>query len=285
MIDINDLIQGEKFIQIADFAFCYSNDDFNVFENTFTVDNVNKCEKDIILVYTHTHWVENLFKFINENNITKKIILITHNSDHEVNEELFRKKPKNVIKWYSQNINFNQNDLISIPIGLENNRWYPEKIPIMINKSNEKKNIKNLLYINHSVRTYPLEREKPYRIFKDKSWCTLVEGKNGQNFDNYIDNIYNHKYVLAPRGNGIDSHRLFESLHAKSIPIVIKNINNSQYSDLPIIYVDDWEEVTEDFLNKKYIEINENIQNNIYNFEKLKFSYWKDLIYKAANRI
>jgi len=285
MINMNDYISGEKFIQIADLAFCYNNDDFNLFKNTFTIENVNNYKKDIIFVYTHTHWLEYLFLQIDYFYPNKNFIIISHNSDHEFNENLFNKKPKNVVKCYSQNVNYKNENLISTPIGLENNRWFSEinKKQKMINKLNEEKKYKNLLYINHSIRTYPREREKPYQIFKNKSWCTLEYGSNGQNFDQYLNNIYNHKFTLSPRGNGIDTHRCWESLYMRSIPVVIRNINNFQYSDLPIVYVDDWEEITEDFLNKKYIEINLNIQNNLYNFEKLKFEYWKILILNSIN--
>jgi hypothetical protein len=285
---MNDYISGEKFINITDFKYFPNNindNDFNIFENTFTVENIDKFECEIISVYTHIHFIPQFYTYIRKYNIIKKIVLVTHNSDDEINNEIWYQKPENIVYHFSQNINYNDSKLISLPIGLENLRWHPYKIPLMINKLNEVKKMRNLLFICHNINTFRAEREKPYEIFKDKPWCTLVEGRNGQNFDNYIDNIYNHKFILAARGHGIDSHRIFEGLYMKNYIILIRNVNNSQYSDLPIVYVDDWEEITEDFLNKKYIEINENIQNNIYNFEKLKFSYWKDLIFKAANRI
>jgi len=288
MITINDFIQGEKFIQIADFAFCHNNNDFNVFENTFTAENVNKCEKNILIVYSHIHWAESLFKYINDNKISKRIILVTHNSDHEVNEELFNKKPENIVKWYSQNVNYIHKDLISIPIGLENNRWFfdekkKEKLIDLIYYGHKK--IINLLYINHSIKTFPNERSEPYEIFKDNDWCTLVHGYNGYDYNQYINNVFNHPYTLCARGNGFHTHREFECLYAGNQPIVIKNINNSQYSDLPIVYVDSWKEITKGFLEVKYLEFHRNKLNNIYNFEKLKFSYWRDLIFKTANRI
>ena len=34
--------------------------------------------------------------------------------------------PKNVIKWYSQNVNVKDDRLVSLPIGLENSRWFVE---------------------------------------------------------------------------------------------------------------------------------------------------------------
>ena len=91
---------------------------------------------------------------------------------------------------------------------------------------------------------------------------------------NYIDKIYNHKFVLSPEGNGTDTHRTWEILYLKSIPIEKRNINNQFFTDLPICFVDDWEEITEDFLNKEYDRIN----SIKWNLEKLDFNYWKNKI-------
>ena len=60
-----------------------------------------------------------------------------------------------------------------------------------------------------------------------------------------------------------------------SIPIEKRNINNQFYTDLPICFVDQWEEVTESFLIKEYTRIKE----GVWNMEKLGFDYWKDKIH------
>lgn len=46
------------------------------------------------------------------------------------------------------------------------------------------------------------------------------------------------------------------------------------FYDLPIIFVDDWENITEDFLNEKY----EEIISKEYPLYKLKVSYWFEKI-------
>ena len=63
---------------------------------------------------------------------------------------------------------------------------------------------------------------------------------NGDNFDGYLDNIYNHRFVLCPEGNGIDTHRLWECLYMGTIPIVKANKNVRFYEDLPILMVNEW---------------------------------------------
>ena len=90
----------------------------------------------------------------------------------------------------------------------------------------------------------------------------------------FLKQIYSHKFVFAPRGNGIDTHRLWESLYLRTIPIVKKSIAMEDFYDLPILFVDDWDNITEDFLNQKYDEI----INEKYPLEKLKIDYWFKLI-------
>src|ERR1035437_6243406 len=219
-------IQGEKFYCVADQQYSPNIkpefDDYNIIVNTFNIKNL--C--DINIIYTHTLYIKHLFKEIK--NLNNKFIIITHNSDINVDNTF--QIPENVIKWFTQNVNVKNDKLESIPIGLPNNKWNPDinKIKNIINKQ---KNIKNLLYINHKIKTNIKERQEPYKLFSNKNWATL---ESNVNYDQYINNVYNYKFVLCPNGNGIDTHRLWECLYVKTIPIVKNNINNSYYRDLQI---------------------------------------------------
>ena len=56
-----------------------------------------------------------------------------------------------------------------------------------------------------------------------------------------------------------------------------RNINNSFYEGkLPICFVDDWSELTSDFLESEY----ERIKNTHWNLEMLTFTFWKNKILK-----
>ena len=55
-----------------------------------------------------------------------------------------------------------------------------------------------------------------------------------------------------------------------TIPIVLSSSINDLYKDLPVIIVSNWESVTKEFLEKKYIEIHK----STYNFEKIYTDYW-----------
>lgn len=273
-----DFITGEKFYDIADFIYSsdsieHGHEDYNKLNNTFDINKLN----DINIVYLHTMYKEQFFRKIK--NTDKKFIIITHNSDLDIKsvDDL----PSNVIKWFAQNVDVVDERVESIPIGLENEKWFRhlKKKECIQEKLKEEKNFKNLLYMNHNVNTNKSERFEPYKILSSKKWVTAIMGVNGQNFNGYLDSIYNHKFIVSPRGNGIDTHRKWEALYLNTIPIEKRNINNTFYEDLPICFIDSWEQVTEDFLNKEY----ERITNTEWNLDKLKMSYWREKILNFKN--
>lgn len=238
------------------------------------------------IFYCHIHEAMDFFK----NPPKENFVLITHNSDGKVTDKPKRFNqgssndcditkiilPQNLIKWYSQNVDVIHEKIESIPIGLENSMWFVniKKWEKIEQKSKEPKNYKNLLYVCHNIRTNPIERTEPYQIFSNKSWVTLEHGTNGNNFDNYLNKIHSHKFVLCPEGNGTDTHRTWETLYVKSIPIEKRNLNNKFYTDLPICFVDKWSDINEEFLNKEY----ERITNIKWDLEKLDFNYWEKTI-------
>jgi hypothetical protein len=125
--------------------------------------------------------------------------------------------------------------------------------------------------MNFNVVTYPTEREPVYNYFKDNEWVTcgtIVNTLQGRKA--FLEDIRNHEFVLCPRGGGIDTHRLWETLYMGSIPIVRRDIAVQDFSDLPICFIDYWEQVTPEFLDSEL----RRIQGEVFNTEKLKLSYW-----------
>jgi len=248
-----EYIQGEKFMGLAN--------------------NVN-------IFYRDTHDVNSFFRGLE---IVNDFVLISHNSDNCITENASIEgnadanlMPSNLILWYGQNVCVKNDRIRSIPIGIENNKWLlrARKKEKMIVKLLQPKKAKGLVYMNHSISTNPDERQKLYQLFGNERWVTTVHGRNGYRFDEYVDNIYKHKFVICPEGNGIDTHRVWETLYLKTIPIVKRSINNQFYTDLPICFVDNWNEVTEEFLYTQYAEITW----SDWNMDKLDFKYWKNKI-------
>lgn len=264
-----DWITGERFETLADYVYAPSiraKDDYNGLKNTLLVSALK--ENDII--YTHTMYAKQLFEILKE--VKVKIILITHNSDMNVDRSF--EIPFCVKKWFTQNVNCEDYFIESIPIGLENSRWFQkehkkEKMKMLLL---QEKDICNTLLVNFNTETNPKERVHAFNIFKDKVWATCKCSKNGFDFSSYIWNVYNHQFVLCPAGNGIDTHRTWEALYMKSIPIEKRTHNNFFYRHLPICFVDEWEEITPEFLKQEYKRIK---SFKDWNLNMLDFAYWK----------
>ena len=86
----------------------------------------------------------------------------------------------------------------------------------------------------------------------------------------YLQSVRNHTFVACPRGNGIDTHRLWETLYMGSIPIVKKDLAHSDWLDLPVLWIDDWNQLNEQYLREQEIVI----RSREWNMEKLKVGYW-----------
>ena len=90
-------------------------------------------------------------------------------------------------------------------------------------------------------------------------------------FENYFKHMSEYKFVICPPGRGIDTHRCWESLLVGCIPIMIKvDSMDDLYEDLPVLLVENYKNIPEEYLNKEY----EKIKMNDYNFSKLYTDYW-----------
>jgi hypothetical protein len=67
----------------------------------------------------------------------------------------------------------------------------------------------------------------------------------------YYEYINQSHYVIAPSGLGVDTHRFFETLYLKSIPIVKKTntVFDKLYDIFPCLIINEWSDITEELLN------------------------------------
>lgn len=204
----------------------------------------------------------------------KESIIISGHSDYGITNELVEYYNPKI--WWSINKQTSDVRLHALPLGITNNTNESELHPIygnlnsMIKVMNEPKQDKNLVFMNFNLSTHP-ERSKVFGLFQDKEWVTkgIIENTlDGRT--RFLREIRNHTFVLCPRGNGIDTHRLWETLYMGSIPIVKRDIGYSDFEDLPICFIDSWDDVNPDFLNQE----TQRILSGNWNMDKLKVSYW-----------
>ncbi|MCL4360892.1 hypothetical protein M1446_00880 [Candidatus Dependentiae bacterium] len=257
------LIAGDTFRAFADFIL-----------DSDTTFNPLATQKGAIIFVQ----IDDLEKFFKEYHpkIQNPYILLTHRcagaKDDDPIPGPYRKwvdDPK-IISWFSQNIDALDNSKLKhLPIGISNH-WWPQGNLETFNKAlhnNQNATHRKLLCMNFSVHTYPKERAFVYNLFKDKHFCTI---KPYVNLFEYLSNLQDHKFVLSPRGNGLDCHRTWEALLMGTIPIVKTSTLNPLFENLPVLVVDDWQIITESFLKTKY----EEIKNKKYEMKKIFADYW-----------
>lgn len=262
-----DYINGNRFLDIADFAIDFDHNDLNT--NIF---------KKNATIFCKTDFIDVLFDYIKLSG--RSYHLITHMSDHPIDEVRFKKAPKCITKWYAENAVYEHENLIPIPLGLENHKgrskgkftdhaWLERNIDTL--RKDWPFSAKHpYVYCNWNPNTNQSSRKNIVPILEKNEVPLSV--KHGLSFMQYIWDLARYKFVLCPPGNGVDTHRVWETLYLGSYPIVLKHHIYSSY-DLPILQVNDWQEVTPKLLS----EFAYNWKDK-QSFDQLKMSWWKNLI-------
>lgn len=77
-------------------------------------------------------------------------------------------------------------------------------------------------------------------------------------------------FVVSPEGAGMDCHRTWEAILLGCVPIVKKNALAGLFADLPVLLVDDWQEVNRDALMQYFQALPE----RKFDFSPLFRHYW-----------
>lgn len=224
------------------------------------------------IIFTYPHILDYFFKFVFPQ-IQGPFTLITHNSDAGVdsNYHTFLNSFK-IKKWFCQNKYTSHPKLFSLPIGIANSQWPHGNLQTLQNIIDKKLEKNNLVFKNFDCSTNTRVRLQ----------ANIETEQNGFKmsaplpFADYIQNIKQSYFSIAPPGNGVDCHRIWECLYLQCVPVVLKHpYVFTEFSDLPIMYVDSYATVNENFLKEK---IKDFYPFHKFNLEKLNLNYWKEKI-------
>ena len=205
----------------------------------------------------------------------------------------------NLLHCFTWNKPFCHEKLSSLPIGLNFNRQYNSLQNWLNQHEGESVGPRKLLCFNGSLNTDHSRKELVIKAqTKWKPFCTIlnqvpfldkyyipsyIEGKilisvtNPKCYDQWSE----YKFVLSPKGAGVDCHRTWEALSMGCIPIVLSSTIDELYKDLPVLILKSWDEINEQLLHDFYCKYKENMYNNSYNFQKLQLEYWVQEIEKT----
>ena len=280
-IELNYLISGERIQRLSDLCIFdknyinkypvekYCND--IIYLNVHIPDiDIKKIKKSKVF-FVNTDYLQYFYKQI-EPIIDNKFILITHNSD--INPDLKVYPYKNIInsnkliKWFGENLPVTSKSKC-IPIGLENSVHKRVNMNNILKYRNTDK--KFLLYFNFNENTNPI-RKKIKKLLLNNNFTFNKNLK----WNDYIKELCKYKFCISPPGNGIDCHRHWECIYVGTIPIILKdnNVIYDNFKDLPILFVNNYNQINKNFLEIKYNEM----KNKYYNLEKTKLRYWENEI-------
>ena len=286
MITPNEILRSQNFIAQSDFWFAITALETSpaitpacrkvVQRSDVLADYVNLFDRDKLtptsVVFCKIDYLEHLLKYINEKPNVSPFILLTGQSDYPITDGVyhigFHVLGKNRLKWCGCNAETYM--VTPIPLGIAD-----DYCTLTVKSDFEKTKATKLLYVNHRVETFPQVRAPLYSLFSDRSWATVRTPDAKGETKSYKEELLEHKFMLCPRGNGIDTHRMWEALYCGVIPVVQRHITHANLAGkLPILFVDSFEEVTEQLLYTTY----ESYKNREWNEEMLTVSWWMNMI-------
>lgn len=249
--------------------------------NYFQINKLSELHDGKNVIFCKTDFIQQEFQYINT--LENDVILITGNSDYPIDHHKFNVRPKNIKKWYAQNALVNHEDLIPIPIGLEN------KIPSLreghgigyFDRVKEKEELLEMsvgvlphkeIYANFNVNTNPSHRNSVLNTIKDTPFIDWEPWN--LSLKDFFNKILEYKMIVCPAGNGVDTHRLWEVLYSGRVPITIKMGDYKiyeLYEKLPVIILNDLSELkNQNYINYQY----EKLKNKKFNRDLLETNYW-----------
>lgn len=192
----------------------------------------------------------------------KKVII--HNGDTSPNMNLINQLAKKKIFVYGTNINFTDDYIKPIPIGLENAHFRRNGNlnyfnPLQLSRIDKHK--ENILLTSFSLTSkVRVEYEK---ILTNRN---IINNK-GLDLNTYRKLLAKSYFVLSPPGNGIDCHRTWEAFYNNTIPVIEKKYYLFNHLNLPVLIVDklnDFLDLSIDDKINKYNEINSQSKDQIY---------------------
>jgi hypothetical protein len=175
-----------------------------------------------------------------------KASLIIHNCDQIPTSSDMEMLSRNFKRVYSVNWLGDPEVISPLPIGLENRDKRRNGVPTdyghAISRglpSFESRDINFLVCF--SLHTNRAEREVALEICKSLPGVHIVN--EAITPKQYRELVLRSKFVVSPPGNGPDCHRTWEALYLGSTPIVKKESWPFNHLDIPVIILDEWDDI------------------------------------------
>jgi hypothetical protein len=270
-----DIPSGEWYFSLADTLILNKDkEDFHKnlrnflpYQKFYYLENKWESDHKPLVIAIYSEFFDSILERLN--NFPNATTYIVHNSDAVYNKE-------KVCKWldetpnvtlYVQNLTFEHPRAFILPIGQANSMWNHGNKEVW--KNFNEKDISKLKNIEVLITHYSSTNSDRFNLSKvNHPKLTKV---NKLQYKDFVNILCKSKFVICPPGNGPDTHRFWETLAAKAIPIVLNTPFIEQLKrtlpDIPLVVVNSYTEINFDTLEY-------NFPKNIYCDKK----YWESRI-------
>jgi hypothetical protein len=178
--------------------------------------------------------VDHLPRFFDELLPRKPFVLVSHNGDYPIDSRYRRQLHRRSLRaWLAANVALRHPKLIPIPLGIANPVWPHGDSGALRAVQQTASTKKQLFDVSFSLETN--ERERRYCL---EQIGLPLEPRVGHK--DYLARLASAHFCVAPSGNGLDTHRTWEALYLRTVPVVTRSALTDEYPDLPIVVLDDW---------------------------------------------
>jgi hypothetical protein len=173
-------------------------------------------------------------------NEEKHHIILAGDSDYECTENDYKLMvSRKEVTFFVQNLNFPEtSNVFVLPIGIEDPKWAKSGMPWNLRFNLERRRLTERVLIGPYRVTDPIRKSL---LDMQSDEFIFVQRQSLATF-HYARLALIFLYVACPRGNGIDTHRVWETLTRGSLPIVLESPwsrNLARY--LPIVILKKWD--------------------------------------------
>ena len=208
-------------------------------------------------LFVYTHELQAFIQHVWPRLDGRSYVLITHNSDVEIGQDevaWLDGTGSRITHWFAQNVTVAHPRLAPLPIGIANRMWPHGNVRVLARAMTRArgKDKDRLVFVHFNTATHA--RRAPI-------WDALRTNFPGlpsspppsRRFADYLGHLAAHHYCVCPRGNGIDTHRLWECVYLGVIPIVERTTHVELWAraGVPLLIVEDWSDVTAELLRSE----------------------------------
>ncbi len=237
-LDSFPYLSGDSYFYSCQFYFKYG--------ELRKVPTIPKRAQKLLSIFLKVSDIDEFILFLNLHyqDDYERFTLVLHNGDDTVSADKLTQLEARFRKIYAVNLISPSEKSTPIPIGLENWNYFTNGIPGDFHKLispglRAPQERTDLLLQSFSLHTNRAEREV----------CSSVAIKLKSKFlesaspINYRNALANSRFVLSPAGNGYDCHRTWEAMYLGAIPIVRKLHWPFVGFPLPVLVIEEWDEL------------------------------------------